>query len=179
MTDFINELTPNMANFGKEKSQNIIVGDFNIDLLQLHHRIKFQEFLDLFTSNGFAPRITLPSRYSKKNCTLIDQIFVKFVNPLQKCNSAILTSKLSDHFACMIAFDIMAKKDERPKFVTIQTITDKEINSFKKDKSRDINKLKETMTETDNPNTCYDALENVITTNHAKNFPKKRVRFKK
>ncbi len=101
------------------------------------------------------------------------------MNPLQKCNSAILTSKLSDHFACMIAFDIMAKKDERPKFVTIQTITDKEINSFKKDMSRDINKLMETMTETDNPNTCYDALENVITTNHAKNFPKKRVRFKK
>jgi hypothetical protein len=179
MEDFIKELSPHMDIFGKEKVQNIVVGDFNIDLLQIHQRIKFQDFLDLFTSNGFVPRITLPTRYSTKKCTLIDQIFTKFVNPLQKCNSAILASKLSDHFACMIAFNIMAKKDERPKFVTLQTMSEKETESFRLDMARDTEKLISSSREIGDPEKCYDALENAITTNHEKNFPKKTVRFKK
>ena len=89
VSDFISEITPHMKTFGKESNNNIITGDFNIDLLQLHQRLKFQELLDMFTTNGFLPRITLPTRFSKKNCTLNDQTYTKLADPMQKCDSAI------------------------------------------------------------------------------------------
>ena len=67
----------------------------------------------------------------------------------------------------------MAKKVDRPKFITVQTISPKEIESFKINMAKDIEKLIANSTETDDPNKSYDALENTITSNHAKNFPKK------
>ncbi len=45
--------------------------------------------------------------------------------------------------------------------------------------AKDIEKLIANSTETDDPNKSYDALENTITSNHAKNFPKKIVRYNK
>ena len=53
------------------------VGDFNIDLLQCEAREKFQEYFDIFLTNGLMPQITLPTRFSKKRATLIDQIFTR------------------------------------------------------------------------------------------------------
>ena len=71
VSDFISEITPRMKTFGKESNNDIITGHFNIDLLQLHQCLKFQELLDMFTNNGFLPRITLPTRFSKKTAPLL------------------------------------------------------------------------------------------------------------
>ena len=38
---FINELAPLINIFGKEKKPNIIVGDFNVDLLKIAEREKY------------------------------------------------------------------------------------------------------------------------------------------
>ena len=58
-----------------ERSAVIIGGDFNINLLRLNEREKFQEFYDMFVTDNLYPEITLPTRFSKNNATLIDQIF--------------------------------------------------------------------------------------------------------
>ena len=179
VSDFISEITPHMKTFGKESNNNIITGDFNIDLLQLHQRLKFQELLDMFTTNGFLPRITLPTRFSKKNCTLIDQTYTKLADPMQKCDSAIVTSKLSDHFACIIGFNILVKKTEMPKYITKQTINDNCIRSFKLDMKEDIDTLLQHTVNDDNPNDSYDKLEAILLKTHTKNFPKERVKFNK
>ena len=44
----------------------IITGDFEIDLLQMNERAKFQKYFDLLVTNGLFPLITLPIRTSKK-----------------------------------------------------------------------------------------------------------------
>ena len=77
---FISEITPIIHKLGREKSDTIICGDFNINILKVNERDIFAEFIDLFLNNGFLPQISLPTRFSKKNATLIDQIFCKFSN---------------------------------------------------------------------------------------------------
>ena len=44
-------------------SNCIIAGDTNINLLKINERTKFQEYFDIFTTNGLFPKITLPTRY--------------------------------------------------------------------------------------------------------------------
>ena len=61
----------------RENSTLITGGDFNIDLLKINEREKIQEYFDLFVANGSIPQITMPTRFSKKNATLIDQIFCR------------------------------------------------------------------------------------------------------
>ena len=97
---------------------NIILGDFNINLLEMQNRLKISEYFDKFVTSGYLPRITMPTRFSTKGCTLIDQIFCNFENVSQKCSSAILTSKLSDHLPCLVTFEIPPKIYKKPKFAT-------------------------------------------------------------
>ena len=77
LSTFINELAPVITKLGKECSETIIVGDFNIDLLKVGERQKYAEYLDLFQTNSFYPKLILPTRFSSKSCTLIDQISVR------------------------------------------------------------------------------------------------------
>ena len=80
------------------QNRNIILaGDFNINLLRLNERDVFAEFVDLLTSNSFYPKITLPTRFSHLNATLIDNVFSNLnLNTLDD-TSGILINKLSDH----------------------------------------------------------------------------------
>ena len=68
-------------------------------------------------STGFLPRITLPTRFSNKSCSLIDQIFCNFENPTEKCETAILTSRLTDHLPCLLTFEIAQRVKKTPKYV--------------------------------------------------------------
>ena len=45
ISTFINELAPVITKLGKECSETIIVGDFNIDLLKVGERQKYAEYL--------------------------------------------------------------------------------------------------------------------------------------
>ena len=52
------------------KSETIITGDFNIGLLKVNDRPKVGDYFDLFCTNGFYPKITLPTSFSRDSCTL-------------------------------------------------------------------------------------------------------------
>ncbi len=49
----------------KDNSECIIAGDFNTDLLKLNDKEVYREFFDNLTENGFYPKITIPTRFSK------------------------------------------------------------------------------------------------------------------
>ena len=74
---FINELAPHINRFGKEKTTNIIVGDFNVDLFKIAEQEKYAKEFDMFCTNSFLPKTTFPSRFAKQSCSLIDQIYYK------------------------------------------------------------------------------------------------------
>ena len=51
---FINEISPIIDILRKENSFVAVVGDFNINLLQVDEREKYAEFIDLMCTNNFS-----------------------------------------------------------------------------------------------------------------------------
>jgi len=109
ITNFMKEFFPYVQDKEANTSNQIIAGDFNINLLDLQNREKYEEYFDTFITSGYLPRITLPTRFSSKKCTLIDNIFTSFANPMQINSSYILATKLSDHLPCILSFEIAPK----------------------------------------------------------------------
>ncbi len=68
----------------------IITGDLNIDLLKINEKIVFSDLFYIITYNSFCPKITLPTRFSNKHGTLIDNIFCKLTDMTINTTSGIL-----------------------------------------------------------------------------------------
>ena len=56
----------------RSKTEVIIAGDYNINLLELAKRNIVNKYFTFITSYNFYPHITLPTRFSRSNATLID-----------------------------------------------------------------------------------------------------------
>ena len=79
ISKLLSELSPVLDILQKENSYAAIVGDFNINLLQINERENFFEgFFDFMCTNSFYPKITLAPHFSKHSCSLIDKLFAKF-----------------------------------------------------------------------------------------------------
>ena len=89
----------------RENKYATILGDFNINLLQINERENFSEFFDMMFTNSFFPQITLPTRYGTRSCSLIDQMFCKVPHKQEiDISSSIIISEISDHFSCIVNF---------------------------------------------------------------------------
>ena len=114
---FVSELSLIMEILQSENRYAAIVGDFNINLLQISEREKFGEFFDLMCTNNFFPKITFPTRFASHSCSLIDQIFCK--TPHKKkhiaISSSIILSQKSDHLPCIVNLGISEKTIKRKK----------------------------------------------------------------
>ena len=71
---FMQEFNPVLLDINKDAKNVVLTGDFNIGLLKLNSNEKFQELYDTLTKIDLLPVITLPTRMSTRNATLIDQI---------------------------------------------------------------------------------------------------------
>ena len=72
-----NYTLPLMDKLSREKTYILIMGDFNINLLNYSNDKDTTIFLDRMFSNSFSPLITLPTRVSNNSETLLDNIFYK------------------------------------------------------------------------------------------------------
>ena len=126
---FLKELSPIIDILQKENTYGAVVGDFNINLLQIGEREKFEEFFDLMCTNNFFPKITLPTRFAKRSCSLVDQMFCK-VPQKERVNitSSIIFSSLSDHFPCITNFNILNGNPPKQKFMCSRVIKETAIN---------------------------------------------------
>ena len=81
------EIVENMNIFNREfslllscmkatKHSCYVCGDYNIDLLKVKTNNHYCEYFDEVVSQGFIPRITLPTRISEQSSTLIDNITI-------------------------------------------------------------------------------------------------------
>ena len=87
----------------KNSQNHIVIGDFNIDLLDLN--LISQKFLTIFLEKGFIPcfiKITRPSN-SGVNDTCIDNMFIKtnFMN----YNAYKTSLSFNDHYTLFLSFD--------------------------------------------------------------------------
>ena len=92
-------LNPLLDNLSKESNKTIVlIGDFDIDLLNFDTSEHASTFLDDLASNSLQPQILLPTRISNNNKTLTDNIFCNIPNPLAKsAMSGNISSSISDH----------------------------------------------------------------------------------
>ena len=89
-------LSPILEKVSFENSDNYILGDFNINLLNYESDRYTAYFLDNMYSNSCTPYITLPTRITPRSKTLIDNIFYNNFNASMSGN---LITDISDHLA--------------------------------------------------------------------------------
>ena len=109
----------------------IIMGDFNFDLLKLNSEIGVSDFLNHMTSLSLYPIISTPTRITSNTKSLIDNIFT---NSLIQCLSGCIHTDLSDHSIVFGSFKF--KHNEKAPPVTplyIRKLTNECFENFKSD----------------------------------------------
>ena len=101
--NFKEQLIPILEHLHSINLEAVIAGDMNIDLLKINERNVFNEYFDSMISHGFSPCITLPTRFSTRSATLIDNFLLKFSEKYGDTSSGILFSAISDHISCVSA----------------------------------------------------------------------------
>ena len=80
ISNFNNEyLTSLLAKILQEEKTSLLMGDFNINLLNKDTDHNVSDFYDIWSSNFFAPYILQPTRLVKNSKTLIDNIFLNSI----------------------------------------------------------------------------------------------------
>ena len=130
-------------------------------------------------TNSFYPKITLPTRFANKSCSLIDQIYCKSTLSISAISSKIVISQLSDHFPCIVSIKLLHEKKHKPKYVSIHACTRSIINNFKDELKSEIPKLILVNNLMTDPNLSYQAFEDFVLRIKEKNMPMKTVRFDK
>ena len=105
---FNNEfLSPVLHKISMENKSVILLGDFNVDLLNPNNNAATNTFLDLIGSFSLIPQIVLPTRVTGNSGTIIDNIFCSsdFVNVV---SGNILTA-ISDHLSQFLIIKNQAK----------------------------------------------------------------------
>ena len=140
---------------------------------------KIQEYFDLFFANGSIPQITMPTRFSKKNATLIDQIFCRNTKDSSHHISGIIVTSISDHFPCFNSVAIRKKIKVKPKYIKIKKKGYKEMEAFKDEIGSQVKKTHFENNLLSDPNINYDKLESIIINAEKKCFPIREVKFNK
>ena len=175
---FTNQLSPIISQLEKENSYCLIAGDYNMNLLQLPSRDKFADFFDMMCTSGFFPQITYPTHFTRRSCTLIDQIYCHSPhNVTFKTTSSILVSAISDHFACCASLHISRPTKSCPKYIIINSTSDKAMADFRNELSN-INLFSLISNDLDtDPNLSYEPIHTILTETKDKNMPRKTVKY--
>ena len=155
------ELDTFVSKISETGHPSYICGDFNINLLKIHTKTHYNTFFENLLSSGFFPKITLLTRICDSSSTLIDNIFSNVIEPNTK--SGILTSHISDHQAIYITTNFKFNRDNKTKYINVETKDDASLNNF-------INELKSliiianmNMDPNANPSENYAIFGNLLT----------------
>ena len=89
-----NHLLPLLEKLSNENKQILIMGDFNINLLNYDDK-NTANFLDTMFSYSYLPFISTPTRVTGHSKTLIDNIF--YNKPMLNVTAGNISSVISDH----------------------------------------------------------------------------------
>ena len=94
---FINHMIEILAIIKRKNQFVYLMGDYNVNLLNLDKHILTSECLEMFYSYSFYPLINKPTRVTYQTASLIDNIYYNNIgnNNLQ---SGILFNDMTDHF---------------------------------------------------------------------------------
>ena len=100
---FNNEIELIIKNLTKSKANLILLGDFNINLLNSETHPESEDFLNLLFANTLLPLVTKPTRFGSESTTLIGNIIS---NPLtNRTLSGVILDDISDHLPVFLIID--------------------------------------------------------------------------
>ena len=174
---FIDEYTPIISRLDNCNNDIIIAGDFNINLLKLNENDMFSSFFDTVISHSLYHQITLPTRVTRTNGTLIDKLFCSLYKSILENTAGILTKRFSDHQPYFIIMHNTEKLHSSPKYLKINTVqADAMISVMNEIKSGNIyDKLNKNPTAV--PNCNYDIIHKESTCAKTIQMPNKLVKF--
>ena len=88
-------------------------------MLKINEQEHCSRFFDMLTSFSLFPQITLPTRFTTCNGTLIDNFFCNLTKYILESTAGILIKKFSDHQPHFIIMDTTLKKKHLIKFIEI------------------------------------------------------------
>ena len=176
---FIEELTPMLSLCEKDNSEMIITGDFNINLLKINEREIFGEFFDTLISSSFYPRITLPTRFSNRNGTLIDNFFCRLTNSVLGSKAGILINQFSDHHPYFMSINKIKHIDPSPKTISITKYTPLAISNLCNEIAQSNIVQRINTNPFANPNITYEIIDNIVSTAKEKHIPCRTVKIRK
>ena len=111
-SEFIDDyLKPLFDKIDSDKTKVMLMGDFNLDLLQYDNSNDVSNFLETVISNSFFPYISLPTRVTSHSKTVIDNIFLNFYWP--NIVSGNLSISISDHLAQFLVIPSIQKQNTK------------------------------------------------------------------
>ena len=159
------------------KHSAYLCGEYNIDLLKVKINRHYCSYFDDVVSNGFFPKITLPTRLSDHSSTLIDNIFTNNID--EAGTSGILLNSISDHQMIFTYVENVSYITEVPKFIEVERSDERSMHNFVKELD-EICIYEQLQPALDaNPQENYDIFIKLVSSAKNKHLPKKIVRFNK
>ena len=115
---FLEEFTSFIIFIKNQNRPSYLCGDYNIDLLKLKMKNHFNNYFEELVTNGFFPKITLPTRIGERSSSLIDNIFTNDTE--EKETAGILLNHLSDHQIIFTYIEKLSYIENLQKFITIE-----------------------------------------------------------
>ena len=169
-TQFTNELSVLLTKWESNNTDVLIAGDYNINLLDINNKQVISNYFDTIISHSFYPKITLPTRLTNSNGTLIDNILCKLTETSLDTTSGILLDKIGicDHQACFTILNNITLKDSFPFYIKVNKQDTASLNGFINHltTSQTLKSLNDTLNL--DPNINYNILHDTIQT--AKNI---------
>jgi hypothetical protein len=140
----------------------LIGGDFNIDFLKITERSIYNEFFETVLSSGFIPKITLPTRLTRTQGSLIDNFLCRISENSLNSTAGILMHKISDHQPIFVCLNSLTHKVKCPKYVNIVKKSEKDIENFRQFLQRELAQCKFCDNVATDPNINYDKLYEIM-----------------
>ena len=95
-------------------------GDFNINLLEINSNTHYNDYFESIYSEGFFPRITLPTTIQPPSFNLIDNILCNRLDDAANSVSGVLITDISDHKMIFTVYPNNSLKQKIDKFIEIE-----------------------------------------------------------
>ena len=134
---------------------------------------------DTLISHSLYPMITLPTRFTRTNGTLIDNLFCKLCKSVLESTAGILTKRFSDHQPYFMMLNMNQKTNPPPKFIKKYNTSDEAMLNVRHEiQSEELySKLGKSCTADINLN--YEMINDEILRAKNKHMPCKLVKFNK
>ena len=159
-------------------SKDCFIGtDQNLDLLKCNEKPIINDLLTSFTTHGFTPTVSKPTRIQKQSATIIDNIYVRSRKHTDR-QLLIIQTDISDHFPVLLlkSYDLLPDpKDSQPDNLYSRSINERNLPNI----INDLNATQWDILHDSDIDTAYKHFSDALTTILDRHAPLKKTNPKK